>query len=343
MTEAVSSNTITSDTMRAWVADRTGEPSEVLRLEERPVPEPGPGFLRLRVAAAAMAFPDVLMCRGSYPLTPAHPFTPGQEVVGTVTAVGDGVDPGLVGSRRMGVTAFYMGAGGFAEEALARVDTTHPAPEWLADADAATFHIAFQTGWIGLKDRAAVCEGERLVVLGAAGGTGAAAVQLGRVLGARVVAVAGGDEKTAYCRDLGADVVIDHRTVDDLAAAVTEATDGHGADVVYDPVGGAVGEAAAGAMANEGRFLLVGFAAGEWPRIDPAQLVYRNFAVLGVYAGAYDRAHAESSYEAMFPLLRGGELRSVVTRTVALEALPAALDALAARSVTGRWVVADEA
>ena len=222
-------------------------------------------------------------------------------------------------------------------------DTTFPAPEWLPDADAAGFHIPFQTGWIGLHDRAETREGEHLVVLGAAGGSGAAAIQLGSTLGARVVAVAGGPDKTAHCRDLGADAVVDHREVDGLAAAIVEATDGHGADVLYDPVGGGVGEAAAGAMASGGRFLLVGFAAGAWPRLDPAQLVYRNFAAIGVYTGAYDQIHAEASYEAMFPLLRAGKLRSVVTRTVEFEELPAALDALGARSVIGKWVVARRA
>ena len=329
--------------MRAWMVDRAGEPSDVMRVGERPVPEPGPGFLRLGVAAAAIGLPDALMCRGDYALTPAHPFTGGQEIVGTVTAVGEGVDPDLVGTRRMGVTAFYLGEGGFAEQALAREDTTFPAPEWLADADAAGFHIPFQTGWIGLHDRARVRPGEHVVVLGAAGGSGAAAIQLARVLEARVVAVAGGEEKAAYCRDLGADRVIDHRAVDDLVAAIFEATDGHGADVLYDPVGGAVGEGVARAMANEGRFLLVGFAAGSWPRLDPALLVQRNFAAMGVYTGAYDRAHAEAAYDTMLPLLRAGDLRSVVTRSVAFDELPAALDALTARSVIGKWVVGEGA
>ena len=325
-------------TMRAWRVEGAGRPSEVLRLVDVEVPEPGPGFLRLRVDAAAIGLPDVLMCRGTYPLTPGGPFTPGQEVVGTVTAVGAGVDAALIGTRRMGVTAFYLGDGGFADEALAAEATTFVAPDWLADTDAAGFHIPFQTGWIGLHERAALTEGEQLVVLGAAGGSGAAAVQLGRVLGARVLAVVGGPDKGEYCRTLGAEVVIDHQAVD-VVEAIREATGGRGADVVYDPVGGATGEAASTVMANEGRFLLVGFAAGEWPRIDPAQVVHDNFAVLGVYAGAYDRAHNEAAYDTMFSMVRDGSLASVVTRSVPFSEVPAALDDLAARSVVGKSVV----
>lgn len=325
-------------TMKAWRVEGAGVPSEVLHLAEVEVPEPGPGFLRLRVDAAAIGLPDVLMCRGSYPLTPDGTFTPGQEVVGTVTAVGDGVDPALMGTRRMGVTAFYMGQGGFAEETIAADATMFPAPDWLADIDAAGFHIAFQTGWIGLHDRASLTDAEHLVVLGAAGGTGAAAVQLGRVLGANVIAVAGGSEKGDFCRTIGADVVIDHREVD-VAEAIREATDGRGADVIYDPVGGAVGEAASTVMANEGRFLLVGFAAGEWPVIDPARMVFDNFAVLGVYTGAYDRAHNEAAYDTMFSMVRDGSLASVVTRSVGFSEVPEALDDLAGRAVAGKTVV----
>ncbi len=143
-------------TMRAWVVDGTGSPAEVLDLRSVELPDPPPGFLRLRVAAAAVGLPDVLMCRGSYPLTPDGPFTPGQEMAGTVTAVGDGLDADLIGTRRMGVTAFYLGRGGFADEALAPEATTYPAPDWLADTDAAGFHIPFMTARVALRDRAAI-------------------------------------------------------------------------------------------------------------------------------------------------------------------------------------------
>jgi NADPH2:quinone reductase len=325
-------------TMRAWVVDGPGEPADVLDQREIDRPDPPPGFLRLRVDAAAIGLPDLLMCRGTYPLTPESPFTPGQEVVGTVTAVGDGVDADFLGTRRMGVTAFYLGSGGFADEALAADTTMFPAPDWMADADAAGFHIPFVTGWVGLHDRADLNAGEHLVVLGAAGGSGGAAVQLGRAMGAHVIAVAGGPSKADYCRSIGADVVIDHQT-DDVVAAVMEATGGLGADVVFDPVGGKPGEAMTRAVGNEGRFLLVGFADGSWPTLDPALLVQRNFSAVGVYAGANDRAHNEAAHRAILPMLADGSLAGVVTTHVDFDDLPEALGALAARNVVGRSVL----
>lgn len=324
--------------MRAWVVEGKGEPAEVLVLRDLPEPEPGPGFVRMRVAAAGIGLPDVLMCRGSYPLTPAGSFVPGQELVGTVSAIGPGGDERLLGTRCMGVTAFYVGHGSFAEEALAAQDTVWPAPDGLADADAAGFHIPFYTAWVGLRERAALVAGETLVVLGAAGGSGAAAVRLGHALGARVVAVAGGADKANYCRALGADVVVDHR-IEDVSQAVLAATDGRGADVVFDPVGGPLAEALADAVAHHGRFLLVGFASGRWPALDAASMVQRNFAALGVYAGAYDRAHAESAHAELLALRKAGSLAGVVTTQVPFDALPAALSGLAGRSIAGKAIL----
>ncbi|MFP6663861.1 MAG: zinc-binding dehydrogenase [Deltaproteobacteria bacterium] len=324
--------------MSAWVVTSKGAPRDVLELREVPVPEPGPGFLRLAVDAAAIGLPDVLMCRGTYPLTPSGIFTPGQEVVGRVTAVGEGVDPRLLGTRRLGVTAFYLGSGGFAAEALAAEATTFVAPDWLADRDAAGFHIPFLTAWIGLEDRGALARGEHLVVLGAAGGTGAAAVQLGRARGAHVIAVAGGAEKTAFCRAAGADIVIDHRS-GDLVAMVRDATGGHGADIIFDPVGGKSATALTAAMANQGRFLLVGFASGAWPQFNPVALVQHNFSVVGVFAGAYDQAHAEAAYGVMLPMLQDGSLASIVTREIPFTDLPEALESLADRSAIGKCIV----
>ena len=326
------------DTMPAWRVEAQGAPREVLKLCEIPVPEPGPGFLRMELEAAGLGLPDALMCRGTYPLTPGGAFTPGQEIVGRVTAVGEGVDPAKIGTRCMGVTGFYLGHGGFAREVLAADATMFPAPEWLGAADAAAFHIPFQTGWNALHDRAALQNGETLVVLGAAGGSGAAAVQLGKLRGARVIAVAGGAEKGAYCRQIGADTVIDHRG-EDVAERIREETGGHGADIIFDPVGGAFAESLAGAIASEGRFLLVGFAGGRWAQFDPARVVQGNFSVMGVYAGAYGRDHTADAYGAMLPDMKEGQLASLVTREFAFEDLPVALHGLDAREVIGKWVL----
>ena len=325
-------------TMRAWVVDGSGPPAEVIELREVEVPDPPPGFLRLRVDAAAIGLPDVLMCRGSYPLAPDGPFTPGQEIVGTVTAVGDGLDTGLIGTRRMGVTAFYLGSGGFAEQALAAEATMYPAPDWLADADASGFHIPFVTAWVGLRDRAALGAGEHLLVLGAAGGTGSAAVQLGRAMGGHVIAVAGGPAKVDHCRTLGADVVIDHHSRD-VAEAVDEATRGHGVDVVFDPVGGTAGATAARTVANEGRFLLVGFASGAWTTLEPEQLVNGNSSAIGVYVGAYGRTRIETVHHEILPMVADGSLTSLATERVGFEELPVALNAVADRSALGKYAL----
>lgn len=324
--------------MRAWCVTGAGRPADVLELRDVDVPQPGPGMVRLRVAAAAVGLPDVLMCAGTYPLTPELPFIPGQEVVGTVDAVGDGVDPALVDTRRLGVTAFHQGNGGFADHCLAAARTVFPAPLTLDDATAAGFHIPFVTAWNALVDRAAIEPGEWLVVLGAAGGSGAAAVLLGRSLGARVVAVAGGPAKARFCADLGADVVIDHHETDAVAAAVRDGVGG-GADVVFDPVGGEPAEAMAAAMANHGRLLLVGFASGRWPGIDPRRMVTGNFSVMGVYAGAYDRPHVEAVHEELTGRLADGRLDRLPTTVHEFAALPDALDALADRAITGKSVV----
>jgi NADPH2:quinone reductase len=325
--------------MRAWCVTGTGEPVDVLELREIDPPEPGPGMVRLRVDAAAVGFPDVLMCGGSYLFTPELPFTPGQEVVGTVDAVGDGVDGALVGTRQMGVTAFYLGAGGFAEFCLAAANTIFPAPPEFDDVTAAGFHIPYVTAWNGLVDRAALQPEETLVVLGAAGGSGSAAVLLGASLGARVVAVAGGAEKAAFCRALGADDVIDHRETPDVAAAISELTGGAGADAIFDPVGGESAESVAAAMANHGRFMLVGFASGRWPQLDPRRLVTGNFSAMGVYAGAYARPHVEGIYEQLAARRAVGNLRSIPTQTFAFSDVPLALTTLADRSALGKTVV----
>ena len=324
--------------MRGWQVGGVGEPGEVLQIVGRDRPMPGADQVRLRVSAAALGLPDVLMCRGTYPLTPAVPFIPGQEISGVVTAVGVGVDPELVGKRVMGVTAFYAGWGGFATETLAAAATLFDAPDSMSDTDAAAFYIPFHTAAIALHRRARIGAGQALLVLGGAGGSGAAAIQLGAALGAEVVAVAGNPAKAEFCRRMGAATVIDH-SAQDVSAAVLEATSGRGVDIIFDPVGGAVAASALGAIANEGQLLLVGFASGEWAQVDSADLVQRNFSAVGVYAGAYDRAFSETTHELLLSLWEDGRLQSLVTETIAFEELPAALTALAARSSIGKLVL----
>ncbi|MGH0028865.1 MAG: NADPH:quinone oxidoreductase family protein [Myxococcota bacterium] len=323
--------------MRAWQVVRHGEPAEALALNEVAPPEPGPGLLRVRVAAAALGFPDLSLCRGSYALTPALPFTPGQELCGVVTAAGPGAQAPL-GSRVMAVSGFFLGHGSFAEEALALDDFCFPVPDDLADAEAAGFCIPFHTAWVALVRRAALRSGETLLVLGASGGSGSAAVQLGRALGARVVAVAGGAGKAEFCRGLGADVVVDHRS-EDVAERVRAVTEGRGADVVFDAVGGDAFDAATRCIAHEGRLLLVGFASGDWGRPAPAHMVTHNYAVLGVVPSGYDRAFRREAQRELLAHRERGALRVPVDRVLSFDALPEGLTALARGRARGKWVL----
>ena len=299
-------------------------------------PAPEAGEVRIRVSAAALALPDVFMCRGTYPHAPPLPFTPGQEVAGVVSAVGPGVEV-EIGSRVMAVTAFYRGHGGFADEALAGALNTFPVPPSMPDPDAAAFHIAFQTAWIGLVRRGQLQSGGNLLVLGAAGGTGAAAVQLGRALGARVIAVAAGVEKVAYCRELGAHDVID-RLVDDVPETVAAVTGGHGVDLVYDPVGGSAATEALRCVAGGGALLAVGFASGAWPDIGVRDLVTRNCSVMGVFTGAYTREEHDGMHRELLALVERGDVAVPVNRIVDFDEIPAALEELAQTRALGRTV-----
>jgi NADPH2:quinone reductase len=324
--------------MRAWQVHRYGTPSEALQAVDVEPPVPGPGELRLRVHAAALGMPDAFMCGATYGFAPQLPFTPGQEVCGTVVELGAGVDGFAVGQRVMGVTSFPEGHGGFAEEALARAASCYRVPDAMSDVDAAGFRIGYSTAWIGLVRRAALRKAEWLLVLGAAGGSGITAVQLGAALGSRVIAVVGSHEKAAYCRRLGAEVVVDRREAA-VPEAVLDATGGHGAGVVYDPVGGEPATQALRAIANEGRFLAVGYASGSWVGIDVRHLVTRNYSLVGVYAGAYTREQNEEDHEALVAWYESGELATAVTRAVAFGDLPAALDQVARGEVVGKTVL----
>jgi NADPH2:quinone reductase len=324
--------------VRAWQVTKYGTPSEALQRVDAPVPSPGPGELRLQVHATALGMPDAFMCGATYGFSPPLPFIPGQEVCGTVLELGEGVEGFTVGQRIMGVTSFPEGHGGFAEQTLARAGSCYRVPEGMSDVDAAGFRIGYSTAWIGLVRRGAIAAGDDLLVLGAAGGSGITAVQLGAALRARVIAVAAGSEKGAYCKSLGADVVID-RTQGVVSAAVLEATGGRGVDLVYDPVGGDPAADALRCIAPEGRFLVVGYASGKWVEPNIRHVVTRNYSVVGVYAGSYTRRQNEDDHEALLALVAEGKLGTAVTTTAPFDELPAALDAVARGEVVGKTVL----
>jgi NADPH:quinone reductase len=321
--------------MRAWQVQGKGEPIEVLKEVQLDPPVPGPGQMRIAVTAAGLGLPDVFMCRDKYPLTPPLPFVSGQEAAGVVTAVGEGVDVAL-GTRVMSTTVFYEGHGSFADECLVPGDA-FPVPVGLSDAQAAGFWIPHLTGWVGLVDRGGLVEGENLVVLGAAGGSGIAAVQLGRALGARVIAVVSDDKRADFCRELGAHVAINYHD-DGFEAALTRATDGQGVDVIYDPVGGELAERAITTLRRGGRLLLIGFASGRWPLIRAHDLVITNRSLVGVIAGGNTRAELLALHSQLSGLIADGKLKNVTT-AVPFEELPAALQRIADREVIGKLVM----
>lgn len=324
---------------KAWQTHGMGRPRDVMRIGQAELPDLAPGEMRVKVAAACLGLPDYFMCTGEYPATPQQkPFTSGQEVVGTVIAVGPDVKT-PIGARVMGMTDFWRGLGSLAEECIVVEDEVNPAPPFIDDAAAASFRIAYHTGYLGVVRNGRAKAGETMLVLGAAGGTGAAAVQLGKAVGLHVIAVAGADDKIAYCKELGADEVIDRRT-ENVPARVMEITAGRGADLIYDPVGGKAGEEAMGCIAMEGRFLVVGFAAGSWPNIECWHTLGKNCSLVGVYAGRSfgGDVHGEVHRDLM-RLYEAGKIRSLTTKTIGFDDVPEALAALSGSTQIGRTVV----
>jgi NADPH2:quinone reductase len=324
--------------MKAWQIKRHGEPSAALELAEVPAPEPLDNEVRIAVDAVAISLPDVLMCRGTYAFNPELPFVPGQEVCGTVLAAGADANT-AVGSRVTAVTSFFRGHGGLAEETVALDIATHEAPAEMDAGDAACFTIPYQTAYIGLVTRANLQPGETLVVLGAAGGTGTAAIQLGKALGAHVIAVVSG-EKSKLCLELGADATIDPGQVD-VTEAIREATGGKGADAIYDPVGGDLCKASMRALANEGRVLIIGYASGSYYDPPTAHVIMNNISVVGVYVGAYTKPFTSDVHTALLALWRENKIRAVVTRRAPFLDAGIALEDLAQRRAQGKIVICD--
>ncbi|MAI81131.1 MAG: alcohol dehydrogenase [Deltaproteobacteria bacterium] len=326
--------------MRAWQTTRTGKPTDALELNHQtPKPEPRDGTVQIQVQAAGIGLPDVLMCQGKYAMTPGtFPFTQGQEVVGHVVGWGDDVTGRKLGDRVMGVTSFFTGHGGFAEECLVLDGFCLPVPNDMTDAEAAGFLIPFHTAYIALVTRGHVEEGETLLVIGGAGGTGQAAIQVGKALGATVIATAGSPDKVEFCRELGADHVVNYRH-EEIAEAVNALTGGHGADAIYDPVGGEAFEKATRCVAHEGRILAIGFASGSWGKTDTAHLVQNNYSVVGVIPSKYDRPFKEEVHSRLLAWRGEGKLVSRVDELVGFEDLPNALERLAKREVKGKLVL----
>ncbi|WP_089105414.1 NADPH:quinone oxidoreductase family protein [Streptomyces hyaluromycini] len=315
--------------MQAWQVHENGEPSEVMRLQEVELPTPGDGQVLLRVRAANINFPDVLMCRGHYQVRPPLPFTPGVEICGETE---DG--------RRV-IANPALPHGGFAEYAVADAAALLPAPDALDDAEAAALHIGYQTGWFGLHRRAALQAGETLLVHAAAGGVGSAAVQLGKAAGARVIGVVGGADKAAVAREQGCDVVIDRRT-EDVVAAVKEATGGRGADVIYDPVGGEAYTQSTKVVAFEGRIVVVGFASGIIPSPALNHALVKNYSIQGLHWGLYATKNPKlilHCHQQLTELAAKGAIKPLVSERVPLSEAAAAVQRVGDGVTTGRVTV----
>ena len=323
--------------MRAWQVHQFGELRDVLTLAaDVPDPEPGPGQIFVRVLAAPANFPDILMCQGGYQVKPPLPFTPGVELCGEVVALGPGVTGLTPGDRVVGTAA--LPAGSFGEVAIMDAASAYPAPESFDDAEAAAFFISYQTGWFGLHRRARIAPGETLLVHAAAGGVGSAAVQLGKAAGARVIGVAGGEHKAAVARELGADVVID-RTTEDFVAVVKEVTEGRGADVVYDSVGGDAYDRSTKCIAFEGRILVVGFASGRVPTPALNHALVKNYSIVGLHWGLYatkDPQSLRDAHDELLKLAAAGAIKPLVSERLGLADVAAGLERLAAGQTTGR-------
>lgn len=319
--------------MKAVLA-RAFAPYEQLLLEDVEAKSPGAGQVLVAVKACGVNFLDGLIVQGKYQTKPPLPFSPGAEVAGLVKEVGAGVSGLTPGMRVLAIPGF----GGFAEEVVCEAVNVLPLPEKMDFATAACFPVVYATSLHALKDRAQLRGGETLLVLGAAGGVGLTAVEIGRIMGARVIAAASSDDKLALCRERGADALINY-TNTDLRERLKELTAGKGVDVVYDPVGGAYAEPAVRSLAFLGRYLIIGFASGEIPKIPLNLLLLKQASLVGVFWGAYARARPQGNarnFAQLFDWYAEGRLRPHVSETFELARYREALDVVMNRRARGK-------
>jgi NADPH2:quinone reductase len=326
--------------MKAVVCKAWGGP-ETLVLQDIPSPKPGPGELVIDVKAAGVNFPDVLIIQNKYQVKPPLPFSPGAELAGVVKETGAGVTRFKPGDRVIAMVNW----GAYAEECVAPAERVIPMPPALDFVTGAAFTLTYGTSWHALKDRGALRAGESLLVLGAAGGVGLAAVEIGKALGARVIAAASSDEKLAVCHAHGADETINYAT-QDLRARLKQIVGDKGVDVVYDPVGGSYSEPAVRSTGWRGRYLVIGFANGEIPRIPLNLPLVKGNSIVGVYWGDWTRREPEAAAAGMRELLgwlAAGKLKPHLSGRYPLARAAEALTVLASRRATGKLVIEPEA
>ena len=322
--------------MRALLCKQFGPP-ETLVVEDIAAPEIGPDDVRIDVQAAAVNFPDSLIIENKYQTKPELPFSPGGELAGVVNTVGDEVKHLKAGDN---VIAF-TGYGAMAEQIATDANRVIPMPDGVDHVTASAFVMTYGTTYHALADRAALKSGETLLVLGAAGGVGLAAMELGKALGAHVIAAASSEEKLAVCREHGADETINY-VEEDLKDAIKTRTDGRGVDVVYDPVGGDMTEKALRGTAWRGRLLVIGFAAGEIPKPPLNLALLKGCSIVGVFWGSFTQREPEENQKQLkqiFAWLAEGKLRPHVSGTYPLERGGEAISVLASRKAAGKLVI----
>ncbi len=321
--------------MRALLCTNPG-PEFALEIGDVPDLVPGPGEVVIDVKAAGLNFPDTLIVRGQYQFKPEPPFSPGAEAAGVVAAVGAGVELPL------GMPVVALGVyGAFAEQWVVPATTVMPLPPGLGFEQGAGFGLTYGTAYYALKQQGRLQPGETLLVLGAAGGVGSAAVQIGKAMGAKVIAAAGSEQKLVFASECGADLTIDYLQ-EDLKTRIRELTAGHGVDVVFDPVGGGLSEPALRATAWDGRFLVIGFAAGDIPRIPLNLALLKGLHIIGVFWGSWvgrEPVASGRNYEELFELVARGVIELPEVEVHAFEAHAAAFAALTERRATGKVVL----
>jgi len=320
--------------MKAWRGHSFGPPENLVweQVEDPPLSD---GEVRIEVKASAVNFPDVLFAAGTYQVKPPLPLVPGFEVAGVVS---ESREPSLPVGTRVATT---LTGGGFATHAVSAPPLAHRIPDAMTFEDAAALTITYQTAWFALHRRAQLQPGEWVLVHAGAGGVGSAAIQISKAAGAKVIATAGGESKVALCKQLGADAAVDYKA-SDFVAAVKELTEGHGADVVFDPVGGDIFDKSTKCIAFEGRIIVIGFTSGRIPEARANHLLVKNYGVLGLHWGAYNFhnpgliAHCQQE---LFRLYGEGKIKPLVSEVMPMSEAPKALQAVASRGSTGKIVL----
>ena len=325
--------------MHAWLCENpTGV--DALQWKELTTPEPKAGEVRVAIRAASLNFPDLLIVQNKYQMKPPLPFVPGSEYAGVVEAVGDGVKHLAVGDA----VAAFGGTGGFATHAVVNAALVMPLPPGFSFDDAAAFILTYGTTHHALVDRGQLKRGETLLVLGAAGGVGTAAIQIGKLLGARVIAAASSDEKCELCRSIGADATINYARTH-VRDEIKQLTGGVGPDVVYDPVGGDLAEPVFRSIAWRGRYLVVGFAQGSIPALPLNLALLKGASIVGVFWGDFARREPKAHAQALAELARWyaeGKVKPVIDRRLPMRELRQAYSLMGSRTVRGKVVMTND-